>query len=288
MFSFPDILEFSIASYVDTAVDWILSTFKGFFNIINEILFFSFDVTEAVLSFIPWFVMILALVVGIWKLYSLKTGLVLGVILFLIGVFGMWDKMIYTLVIVIISVIISILIGIPSGIIMSKSKKVEKIMKPLLDAMQTMPSFVYLIPAIMIFGLGKVPAIFATTIYAVPPLIRLTYLGIVGVDKEVKEAGIAFGSTPMQLLFKIEFPQAMPSIMTGLNQTTMMAMSMVVISSMIGAGGIGENVLTAIRRLEIGKGFEAGLVVVFLAIILDRLLQGFANKNIKTGDNNAE
>ena len=166
--------------------------------------------------------------------------------------------------------------------------KVEKIMKPLLDAMQTMPSFVYLIPAIMIFGLGKVPAIFATTIYAVPPLIRLTYLGIVGVDKEVKEAGIAFGSTPMQLLFKIEFPQAMPSIMTGLNQTTMMAMSMVVISSMIGAGGIGENVLTAIRRLEIGKGFEAGLVVVFLAIILDRLLQGFANKNIKTGDNNAE
>ncbi|MDD3382839.1 MAG: ABC transporter permease subunit [Bacilli bacterium] len=288
MFSFPDILEFSIASYVDTAVDWILSTFKGFFNIINEVLFFSFDVTEAVLSFIPWFVMILALVVGIWKLYSLKTGLVLGVILFLIGVFGMWDKMIYTLVIVIISVIISILIGIPSGIIMSKSKKVEKIMKPLLDAMQTMPSFVYLIPAIMIFGLGKVPAIFATTIYAVPPLIRLTYLGIVGVDKEVKEAGIAFGSTPMQLLFKIEFPQAMPSIMTGLNQTTMMAMSMVVISSMIGAGGIGENVLTAIRRLEIGKGFEAGLVVVFLAIILDRLLQGFANKNIKTGDNNAE
>lgn len=288
MFSFPDILEFSIASYVDTAVDWILSTFKGFFNIINEILFFSFDVTEAVLSFIPWFVMILALVVGIWKLYSLKTGLVLGVILFLIGVFGMWDKMIYTLVIVIISVLISVLIGIPSGIIMSKSKKVEKIMKPLLDAMQTMPSFVYLIPAIMIFGLGKVPAIFATTIYAVPPLIRLTYLGIVGVDKEVKEAGIAFGSTPMQLLFKIEFPQAMPSIMTGLNQTTMMAMSMVVISSMIGAGGIGENVLTAIRRLEIGKGFEAGLVVVFLAIILDRLLQGFANKNIKTGDNNAE
>ena len=288
MFSFPDILEFSIASYVDTAVDWILSTFKGFFNIINEVLFFSFDVTEAVLSFIPWFVMILALVVGIWKLYSLKTGLVLGVILFLIGVFGMWDKMIYTLVIVIISVLISVLIGIPSGIIMSKSKKVEKIMKPLLDAMQTMPSFVYLIPAIMIFGLGKVPAIFATTIYAVPPLIRLTYLGIVGVDKEVKEAGIAFGSTPMQLLFKIEFPQAMPSIMTGLNQTTMMAMSMVVISSMIGAGGIGENVLTAIRRLEIGKGFEAGLVVVFLAIILDRLLQGFANKNIKTGDNNAE
>lgn len=288
MFSFPDILEFSIASYVDTAVDWILSTFKGFFNIINEILFFSFDVTEAVLSFIPWFVMILALVAGIWKLYSLKTGIVLGVILFLIGVFGMWDKMIYTLVIVIISVLISVLIGIPSGIIMSKSKKVEKIMKPLLDAMQTMPSFVYLIPAIMIFGLGKVPAIFATTIYAVPPLIRLTYLGIVGVDKEVKEAGIAFGSTPMQLLFKIEFPQAMPSIMTGLNQTTMMAMSMVVISSMIGAGGIGENVLTAIRRLEIGKGFEAGLVVVFLAIILDRLLQGFANKNIKTGDNNAE
>jgi glycine betaine/proline transport system permease protein len=159
---------------------------------------------------------------------------------------------------------------------MAKSSRTERILKPILDAMQTMPSFVYLIPAIMLFGLGRVPAVFATTIYAVPPLIRLTYLGLQGVDKEVVEAGKAFGSTRMQMLLKIELPQALPTIMTGVNQTTMMAMAMVVISSMIGAEGIGEEVLISIRRLEVGRGFQAGFAVVFLAIILDRIMQGIS------------
>lgn len=285
MFEFPDFLKFSIAKYIDIGVDWILDTFKGFFNVIKVVLFESFDAIQLVLDFIPWFIVIALLVAIVWRLYSWKTGFIVGALLFFIGMFNMWDKMVYTLVIVIISVTIAVMIGIPMGILTAKSKKLEKIIKPLLDGMQTMPSFVYLIPAIMIFGLGKVPAIFATTIYAVPPLIRLTYLGIVNVDKEVKEAGLAFGSTSMQMLFKIEIPQALPSIMTGLNQTTMMAMSMVVISSMIGAKGLGEDVLTAIRRMEIGKGFEAGFAVVFLAIVLDVLVQGFAKKNITTGEN---
>jgi glycine betaine/proline transport system permease protein len=170
-----------------------------------------------------------------------------------------------------------LLVGLPLGIAMSKNQRTEKFLKPILDGMQTMPSFVYLIPAVMLFGLGRVPAVFATTIYAVPPLIRLTYLGITNVDAEVIEAGKSFGSTARQMLLKIELPQALPTIMTGVNQTTMMAMAMVVISSMIGAEGIGSEVLVSIRRLEVGRGFQAGFAIVFLAIVLDRLLQGWVS-----------
>jgi glycine betaine/proline transport system permease protein len=205
-------------------------------------------------------------------------GIVLAVLLFTIGMFGLWEMMIYTLAIVLISVLVSLLVGIPTGIVMAKKLKVKNFLMPILDAMQTMPSFVYLIPAVMLLGLGKVPAVFATTIYAVPPVIRLTYLGISNVDKEVREAGLAFGSTPRQLLFKIELPQALSTIMTGVNQTTMMAIAMVVISSMIGAEGIGQEVLISINRLAVGRGFQAGFSIVFLAIILDRLLQGTTKK----------
>ncbi|MFU8793654.1 MAG: ABC transporter permease, partial [Acholeplasmataceae bacterium] len=227
---------------------------------------------------IPWWVYILLLFFAGFKLYNWIVGLVLSSLLFFIAMFGLWDPMIYTLVIISISVFASIVIGIPSGIIMAKSKRVEKIFKPILDGMQTMPSFVYLIPAVMLFGIGRVPAIVATTIYAVPPLIRLTYLGITNVNKEVIEAGKSFGSTPRQMLFKIELPQAISTIMTGINQTTMMAMAMVVIASLVGAEGIGDVVLVSIRRLQVGRGFQAGLSIVFLAIILDRLFQGFALK----------
>ncbi len=208
----------------------------------------------------------------------MRRGIVLSVMLLLIGLFGLWEMMIYTLAIVIISVIISIVLGLPIGILMSKKERVKKALLPILDAMQTMPSFVYLIPAVMLFGFGKVPAVFATTIYALPPLVRLTYLGISGIKKDIIEAGLSFGSKPRQMLFKIEFPQALSAIMTGINQTMMMAMAMVVISSMIGAEGIGQEVLISIRRLEVGRGFQAGLAIVFLAIIMDRILQGAADK----------
>ncbi|MFP4177171.1 MAG: ABC transporter permease, partial [Acholeplasmataceae bacterium] len=233
---------------------------------------------EWLLAIIPWWIYILALFYAGWKFYSLKAGIFLSIMLFMIGMFGLWEMMIYTLAIVLISVIVSVLIGLPVGILMAKSNRTEQVLKPILDAMQTMPSMVYLIPAVLLFGLGKVPAVFATTIYAVPPLIRLTYLGITTVDREVIEAGLSFGSTPFQMLVKIEFPQALATIMTGINQTTMMAMAMVVIASMIGAEGIGNEVLVAIRRIEVGRGVQAGLAIVFLAIILDRVLQGFAHR----------
>jgi glycine betaine/proline transport system permease protein len=278
MFNFPEQFIFKISEYIDIAVDWVLTNMRGFFDIIRLLILNVFDGVEFSLSIIPWFVYVIALLIIGWKLYSLKTGIVLSLMMFAIGMFGLWDMMIYTLVIVFISVMVSLMIGLPTGILMAKSNRVERVLKPILDGMQTMPSFVYLIPAVMLFGLGKVPAVFATTIYAVPPLIRLTYLGISNVNKEVVEAGIAFGSTPMQMLRKIELPQALPTIMTGVNQTTMMAMAMVVISSMIGAEGIGSEVLLAIRRLEVGRGFQAGLAIVFLAIILDRVLQGIVKK----------
>ena len=161
---------------------------------------------------------------------------------------------------------------------MSRSDRLEGIVKPLLDGMQTMPSFVYLIPALMFFGLGKVPALLATIIYSMPPVIRLTNVGIREVDKNVVEAALAFGSNYWQILFKVQLPLASPTIMVGINQTTMMALAMVVVASMIGARGIGLEVLLAINRVEIGRGFEAGLCIVFLAIIIDRITHAVATR----------
>ena len=233
----------------------------------------------------PWWIFVGLLFVFTNYLYNYKMAIVLSSLLALIGVFGVWDEMMSTLTIIIISVFLSFLIGIPTGIWMAKSERAEKMLKPVLDMMQTIPSFVYLIPAVMLFSIGRVPATFATIIYAVPPLVRLTFLGIKNVDKEMIEAGKAFGSTPSQLLFKVQLPQALSTIATGLNQTTMMAVAMVVIASMIGAGGLGNIVLVANRNIDIGAGFVGGFAIVFLAIILDRLLQGVAQKlELKKGD----
>ncbi len=226
----------------------------------------------------PWTIYIVLVFLGAYSLTEWKTALLLSVLLFLIGAFGVWDAMVYTLGIIVISVFISFIIGLPLGILMAKSLVVEKILRPILDLMQTIPSFVYLIPAVMLFQQGRVPATFATIIYSVPPLIRLTFLGIQNIESDVVEAGEAFGSTPRQMLFKIEIPQALSTIATGLNQTTMMAVAMVVIASLIGADGLGRIVLIANRQIQIGEGFTAGFAIVFLAIILDRLLQGMANK----------
>lgn len=274
--SFPKNLRFEVSHFIDDIVNWLVINFGNFFKNVQKVILVVFDAIYHLIRIIPWWLMIIILFLISYKLYHLKMASGLSAMLFSIGLFGLWEMMLYTITIVIISVMVSILLGLPLGILMTKSSLCRRIMKPLLDGMQTMPSFVYLIPAVMFFGFGKVPAVIATTIYALPPLIRLTYLGINNINKEVVEAGLAFGSTSMQMLQKIELPQALSSIMTGINQTTMMAMSMVVISSMIGAEGIGNEVLISIRRLKIGNGFQAGMAIVFLAIILDRVLQGFA------------
>jgi glycine betaine/proline transport system permease protein len=205
--------------------------------------------------------------------------------LFTVGALGLWDLTMQTLALMLIASLISVAIGVPMGIWLAKSELMRRITLPVLDVMQTMPSFVYLIPAIMLFGLGKVPAVLATIIYAVPPLIRLTDLGIRQVDGEVVEAATAFGGSPPQILFGVELPLATPTIMAGLNQTIMMALSMVVVASMIGARGLGEQVLNGIQTLDVGKGLEAGLGIVILAIVLDRITQGFGQMSRKERGN---
>lgn len=278
MWEFPETLFIDIGQYIEKLINWMLVHMSGFFDAVTNIILWILLRVQDGLSFIPWWVYIALVFVAGWRLGNWRKGFSYAFMLFLVGGFGLWELMIYTLSTVFVSVFIALLVGIPLGITMAKSQRLGNVLKPVLDAMQTMPSMVYLIPAAMLFGLGMVPAVFATTIYALPPIVRLTYLGLMNVDKEIKEAGQSFGSTGWQLLKKVELPQALPTIMTGINQTTMMAMSMVVLCSMIAARGIGEEVLTAINRLQIGRGFNAGFAIVFIAIIFDRILQGAANR----------
>lgn len=234
---------------------------------------------EQVLRGAPWWSIILVVIVLAY-LASRRIGfsIAMGALLFLMGSIGLWDAGMETLSLMIMATGLSVLVGIPLGIITGKSKIVRSVMLPILDVMQTLPSFVYLIPVVMLFGLGKIPAIIATVIYAVPPLIRLTDLGIRLVDTEVLEASRSFGANSMQQLFGVQLPLALPNIMAGLNQTTMMALSMVVISSMIGARGLGYEVLLGINRLEVGRGLLAGIGIVILAIIFDRISQSYGKR----------
>jgi len=188
---------------------------------------------------------------------------------------GFWTQTMVTLALITSATAISLLLGLPLGIWSARSDRTASLIRPTLDFMQTMPAFVYLIPAAMLFGLGRVPGVLATVIFAMPPVVRLTSLGIRQVNKEQLEAGVTFGCTPLQVLLKIQIPGALPSIMAGINQTIMMALSMVIIASMVGAGGLGNDVLASIQRLDIGLGFESGLAVVLLAIMLDRITETF-------------
>lgn len=195
--------------------------------------------------------------------------------LYLIGCFGLWDKLMQTLTLMIVSTMLTLAIGLPLGIWMAASVRLRRIATPIMDIMQTLPTFVYLVPVLMLFGLGKVPAALATVIYALPPLVRLTELGIRQVDGEVLEAARSFGLTRWQLLRSVQLPLARPSIMAGLNQAVMMALAMVVIASMIGARGLGEDVLVGINNLDIGRGLQGGIAIVILAVVIDRITQSY-------------
>jgi len=280
MIEFPDLKGLlPLAKWVDSAMNWLLDNLSGFFDFIGFIILQVVNGIEDFFLYVPWFVIILLIGLAGWKLVGKwKTGLVFMILMFAIGIFGYWELAMRTLSLVIASVIFSLLIGVPLGIYMARRDRAEALFKPILDGMQTMPSFVYLIPALMFFGMGKVPAMFATIIYAVPPVIRLTNVGIRTVDPEAVEASKAFGATPRQVLFDVQLPLAKPTIMVGINQTTMMALAMVVIGSMIGAKGLGMEVLLAINRIEVGRGFEAGLSIVFLAIIIDRITHSLSAK----------
>jgi glycine betaine/proline transport system permease protein len=274
---FPIWIDLDLAGWIDSVMSWILTHWGGFFDAIGDGILQVLLQIEKFLLWLPWFVVIILVGVAAWRaIRHWAAGPIMAGFLLLIGSFGYWDLAMMTLAIIIAAVIISFVVGIPTGIIMARSDRVEGIIRPILDAMQTMPSFVYLIPALMLFGLGKVPAVFATIIYAAPPVIRLTNVGIRQVPESVVEAARAFGSSSRQVLFEVQVPLAVPSIMVGINQTTMMALAMVVITSMIGARTLGLEVLLAINRIEIGRGFEAGLSIVLLAIIIDRITNALA------------
>jgi glycine betaine/proline transport system permease protein len=278
MHEFPEQLEFSIGVYIDIFIEWLVLNFEGFFNGVSATILWVLVRMDSFFLWLPWWVFLLAVFLITWRMIKWTTGLLFVSLLMMVGMFGYWDLLMSTLAIVLASVLISLAIGVPIGIMMALNSRIETIVKPILDAMQTMPSFVYLIPAMMLFSLGKVPAVFATIIYAVSPVIRLTNLAIRRVSKEMIEASISFGSTPWQMLTKVQLPQALPTIMTGINQTTMMALAMVVIASMVGASGLGMEVLVAINRMDIARGFEAGVSIVILAVIIDRITQAIGQR----------
>lgn len=234
---------------------------------------------ERLLISTPWWLVIIA-VTGLVYLASRSWKLSLGVIVsfLLIGYFGMWEDTMRTMSIITVCTLMAIGLGIPVGILMARSDRTQNIVTPILDVMQTMPAFVYLIPVVMLLGIGKIPGVIAVIIYAIPPVIRLTNLGIRLVDREVLEAATAYGASPMQRLFGVQLPLAMPTIMAGINQTIMMALSMVVIASMIGVKGLGQPVLKSITNQYFTVGLLNGLAIVALAIIFDRVSQAYAKR----------
>lgn len=234
---------------------------------------------EKLLRVAPWWSVVLTVIVVAWLLTRrIGLSLLMGGLLCIIGLLGLWEAGMQTLALMLMATFLSVVIGIPVGILMGRVDWVRAVLNPVLDVMQTMPSFVYLIPVVMLFGLGKTPALIATIIYAVAPLIRLTDLGIRLADKEVLEASRAYGANAWQQLFGVQIPLALPNIMAGINQTTMMALAMVVIASMIGATGLGQEVLQGINRLEVGRGLMAGVSIVVLAILFDRITQAYGRR----------
>lgn len=264
-----------IAEWVSSFVDWITKTFSFIFDPVKSGLGSMMEWITSILEFIPpWLFIIIIMVLSfIYMKKSYITPFIVGLGLLYIYNQDLWQQMLDTLTLVIVSALVAVIIGIPLGILMSRSDIFEAIMKPILDFMQTMPAFVYLIPAVAFFGIGTVPGVFASVIFSAPPIIRLTNLGIRQISQELIEASDSFGTTRSQKLFKVQLPLAKPSIMAGLNQTIMLALSMVVIGSMIGAPGLGRDVLSALQRADVGKGFVAGLGIVILAIIIDRFTQ---------------
>ncbi len=268
----------SIRAPVNRAIDTLVAKHGGAFRAVSAVLLSVIVALDAVLAVIPWWLMIIALMaLAWWGTRRVVLTIAVGVLMFVLGMLGLWDLMIQTLSLVLISCFMAALIGLPLGVAAARRNRIKAVLMPVLDTMQTMPSFVYLIPALMLFGLGKVPAVLATLIYCVPPVIRLTTLGLEQVDAEIREAGLAFGLDPWAMLWRVELPQARPQIMAGLNQMIMLALSMVAIASMIGARGLGEQVLNGIQTLDVGQGLEAGLGIVILAFVLDRISQGFGH-----------
>jgi glycine betaine/proline transport system permease protein len=267
-----------LGEWISQAVDWLLANGQWLFDFIVWVIDGLTVSLENLLMLPPaWLFAVIIALLSAWRVNWRFALFSLAAMALIVGL-ELWQDTIATLALVLAATIASLVIGVPIGIWAARSDRVWNVIRPVLDFMQTMPAFVYLIPAVMFFSTGKVPGTIATIIFAMPPAVRLTNLGIRQVSREMVEAGLAFGCTPRQLLFKVQIPAAMPSIMAGVNQNIMLALSMVVIASMIGAGGLGDVVLRGIQRLDVGLGFEGGIGVVVLAIILDRITQSFGER----------
>ena len=265
-----------IANSIQDGTEWLIREWGGMFDGIDYGITIVMVWLEDILLWIPW--PCIVLVVGLvgWLLAGWRIGVFSILSLLLIGFLGRWESSVETLALIIFSVVLSIIVAMPVGVLGARSNHVNSVMRPILDGMQTMPSYVYLVPGILFFGLGHTPAVIATVIYAVPPAIRLTNLGIRQVSPELVEAARSFGATPAQLLLKVQVPLALPTIMAGINQTTMLALSMVVIASLVGASGLGEDVFRALQRQDPGNSAIAGISIVLIAIVIDRITQSAA------------
>ncbi|WP_125152815.1 ABC transporter permease [Clostridium rectalis] len=271
-------ITFHVGPFFEFIVEWMKDNGESFFNIIKIMNKELIEGLEKILLFPPSIIMIILFTLLAYKLASKGVAIFTFVGFMFIDSMELWQQTMQTLSMVMVSALIALLIGVPLGILSARHDRANKILRPILDFMQTMPAFVYLIPAVLFFGMGKVPGTIATVIFSMPPAVRLTNLGIRQVPSDVVEAAKSFGSTPGQMLYKVQLPIALPTILAGVNQTIMLSLSMVVIAAMIGAGGLGREVYNGITQLKIGLGFESGLAVVILAMILDRITQALCKR----------
>ena len=271
-----------IGDLVENVMDWFTNTFSSVFKFIQTDGTALMDSVTNLLISIPPILFIILVAILAFFATGKKFGLALFSMIGLLFIYNqqLWEQLMNTFTLVLFASIVAIIIGIPLGILMSKSTLADNIIKPILDFMQTMPGFVYLIPAVAFFGIGVVPGVFASVIFALPPTVRFTNLGIRQVSKELVEAADSYGSTGLQKLLKVELPIAKSTIMAGINQTVLLSLSMVVIASMIGAPGLGREVLSALQRAQVGNGFVAGISLVIFAIIVDRLTQSLNKKSM--------
>ncbi len=286
-FSFMDPFHKTLVpldSWVTHGIDWVVSHFRPLFQGVRVPVDYILNAFQQLLLGIPAPVAIVIFALIAWQLSSLSMGVATLVSLIIIGAIGAWSQAMVTLALVLTALLFCILIGLPLGIWLARNDRAARVIRPLLDAMQTTPAFVYLVPIVMLFGIGNVPGVVVTIIFALPPIIRLTVLGIKHVPADLIEAAESFGANPRQMLFKVQLPLAMPTIMAGVNQTLMLALSMVVIASMIAVGGLGQMVLRGIGRLDMGLATVGGVGIVILAIILDRLTQSLGRDSRSRGN----
>jgi glycine betaine/proline transport system permease protein len=269
-----DSFQFSPGTYLAPAVDWLNANFHPLFAFISTVVEAVLSGIEAALLSLPPYMLIAVVMLLALVLVNVRAAVLAGLTLGFCLLTGLWDASMQTIGLVTVAVAISVMIAFPLGILASRTKAFEAAIRPVLDIMQTVPPWVYLIPAVMIFSLGRVPAIIATIVYGIPPMLRLTTLAFNQVPKDLLELGQAIGASPRAILFKIEIPAAKPTLLVGLNQCILLSLAMVVLAGLVGAGGLGAEVTRGLTRMEMGLGLRAGLAIVAVALLLDRLSRG--------------